>query len=156
MSSTDSSSTEAGGSAREPDSAPPARDGSKPASALAAVVTLALLALLVWGLMPRRPKLKPAPLEPPHSLCTPGTSDFVPSNLTRIPGVSLDSLPQALRDRILLRLNMEPCSCGCKLSLAACRAGNPSCPVSPQAADAVAKQETTETSPAKAPAPGPQ
>ncbi|HEV2426027.1 MAG TPA: hypothetical protein VGZ29_14450 [Terriglobia bacterium] len=124
----------------------------KKGSALAAIVTLALLALLVWGLIPRRSKFKPAPLEPPRSLCAPGTSDFVPSNLTRIPGMSLDKLPPAVRNRILLRLNMEPCSCGCKLSLAACRAGSPSCPASPQAADAIVKQETAETPSTKAPA----
>lgn len=119
---------------------------------MAAIVTLALLALLVWGLIPRQPKLKPAPLEPPRSLCATSTSDFVPSNLTRIPAISLDKLPEPTRNRVLLRLNMEPCSCGCKQSLAVCRAGNPSCPVSPQAADAIVKQETAETPPAKAPA----
>jgi len=152
MSSTDSSSTEAGGTAQQPASSQPSPNRSKNPSALAAIVTLALLALLVWALIPREPKLKPAPLEPPRSTCAPGTSDFVPSDLTKIPGMSLDGLPKAARNRILLRLNMEPCSCGCKLSLAACRAGNPSCPVSPQAADAIVKQETAETSPTKTPA----
>jgi len=150
MSSTDSSSTEAGGTTQQPASSQPSQNGSKKPSALAAIVTLALLALLVWGLIPRRPKLKPAPLEPPRSMCAPGTSDFVPSNLTNIADMSLDKVPQAARNRILLRLNMEPCSCGCKQSLAACRAGNPSCPVSPQGADAIVKQETAET--ANAPA----
>lgn len=148
MSSTDSSSTEA---AQERGSSHPPQNASKKNSALAAVVTLALLALLVWGLMPRRPNLKPAPLEAPRSLCAPGTSDFIPTNLTGIPDMPLNRLPKAAKNRILLRLNMEPCSCGCKLSLASCRAGNPSCPVSPQAADAIVKQETAETSPTKAP-----
>lgn len=158
MSSTDSSSTEAGGTKQDAGSSQPSPNTPKKNSALAAVVTLTVLALLVWGLVPRQPKLKPAPLEPPRSLCTPATSDFVPSNLTRIPALSLDKLPQAVRNRILLRLNVEPCSCGCKQSLGACRAGNPSCPVSPQAADAIVKQETAETPPTKAPAParGPQ
>lgn len=153
MSSTDSSSTEAGGTAHEPGSSQPSPNASRRASVLAAAVTLILLALLVWGLIPRKPKLKPAPLEAPRSMCAPGTSDFVPSNLTRIPGMSLDKLPQAARNRILLRLNMEPCSCGCKQSLAACLANNPSCPISRQAADAIVKQETAETSSPKAPAP---
>jgi hypothetical protein len=152
MSSTDSSSTDAGGPAQDPGSPLPSGNPSKKASALAAIVTLALLAILVWGLIPRQPKLKPAPLEPPRSLCAPSTSDFVPSNLTKIPTMNLDKLPQAAKNRVLLRLNMEPCSCGCKQSLAACRAGNPSCPVAPQAADAIVRQETAETAPANVPA----
>jgi hypothetical protein len=122
-----------------------ANRGSVPAVA----VTLGLLALLVWGLNPRAPKFKPAPLEPPRSPCTPTAADFVPSSLTGIPDMALDHLPEAARNRVLLRLNMEPCSCGCKRSLAACRAVNPSCPVSPQAADATVKEETAETPSAK-------
>jgi hypothetical protein len=145
MSSTDSSSTEAGGAAPEP---------PKQGSALAALVTVALLALLVWGLNPRRPKLKPAPLEPPHSPCALTAPRFVPGNLTQIPTMALDGLPQAARNRVLLRLNMEPCSCGCKQSLAVCRAGNPSCPVSPQAAGAILNQEAEEGATAKSPAAG--
>jgi len=150
MSSTDSSSTETGGAAPQRDASP---RGSKSGSAAAAAVALAFLALLVWGLNPRQPKLTPAPLEPPHSPCASWAADFVPSNLTHIPGIPLNSLPQAARNRVLLRLNMEPCSCGCKQSLAVCRAGNLSCPISPQASDAIVKQETAETGSTKGAAP---
>jgi len=115
--------------------------GTKKGSGLIVVITLALLALLVWALNPRQPKFKPAPLDPPSSGCAPSQADFVPSNLTEVPGVALAGLPDAVKNHILLRLNMEPCSCGCAQSLAACRAGNPSCPVSPQACDAVVKDE---------------
>jgi len=125
----------------------------KKGSAAAAAVALALLALLVWGLNPRQPKLTPAPLKPPHSPCASWAADFVPSNLTSVPGIPLNSLPQAARNRVLLRLNMEPCSCGCKQSLAVCRSGNLSCPISPQASDAIVKQETAETGSVKAVAP---
>ncbi len=150
MSSTDSSSTERPGPAPEPD---PSRKTRDRGSALAAVVTLAILVLLVWGLGPRQSKLKPAPLLPASNTCTPTASDFAPSSLTKIPTMPLDALPPGARNRVLLRLNMEPCSCGCKQSLAMCRAGNPSCPMSPQAADAVVKQETAETARPNTPAP---
>jgi len=110
-------------------------------------VTLALLALLVWGLNPRRPKLAPAPLDPPSKTCPTSRTDFVPSNLTSVSGVSLDGLPASVRNQVLLRLNLEPCSCGCRQSLAACCASNPTCAVAPAAADAVVK-DASASSPA--------
>lgn len=142
MSSKDSSEAEAAAGG-PPESRP------KKGSAAAVAVTLALLALLVWYLNPRQPKFKPAPLEPPSSACAPNGADFVPGNLTEIPQMSLDDLPAAVKNHILLRLNMEPCSCGCRQSLAACRTSNPVCPVSPQAADAIVREETAP--PAAAP-----
>jgi len=51
----------------------------------------------------------------------------VPSNYTEVPGVSLDSLSREQKNRVLFRLNMEPCPCGCNLSIAACRVNHPQC-----------------------------
>ena len=115
--------------------------GPKKNSALSAGVILALLALLVWALNPRRARFSPAPLDPPPASCAPSKADFVPTNLTDVSGLPLAETSLALKNHILLRLNMEPCSCGCAQSLAACRAGNPSCPVSPQASDAIMKDQ---------------
>jgi len=121
---------------------------ANPGSALAVAVTLALLAVLVWGLNPRQPKLRPAPLEPPSRTCPTTRTEFIPSNFTSGPGLNLDGLTPAARNQALLRLNLEPCTCGCRQSLAACLANNPSCAVAPHAAAAILKD-------AAAPAPHP-
>jgi hypothetical protein len=34
----------------------------------------------------------------------------------------LDKLPPTVKNRVLLRLNVEPCNCGCARSIAACPA----------------------------------
>ena len=49
---------------------------------------------------------------------------------TTIPGVDLASLPVAKRTEALQKLNAEPCTCGCDLTLARCRVDDPSCSVS--------------------------
>ena len=123
----------------------------KRGSVAAVAVTFALLALLVWGLHPRRPKIRPALLLPPSNPCSAARTDFVPSNLTSIPGLSLEKLPPAVRNQVLLRLNLEPCPCGCKLSLAACLASNPSCTVARRAAEAIVKDAETSARAATAP-----
>jgi len=86
-------------------------------------------------------RITPAPLDPATSLCTPSQGEFQPSNLTQIPAVLLDGLAGKVKNRILLRLNMEPCTCGCAQSLASCRAVNPQCPVSPHAVDTILKED---------------
>jgi hypothetical protein len=86
-------------------------------------------------------RIKPAPLDPATGLCKPSEGEFQPSNLTEIPGVPLDEFADRVKNHILLRLNMEPCTCGCALSLASCRAGNPQCPVSPHAVETIVKEE---------------
>lgn len=149
MSSPPSSSTDAdAGAGSDRAQAPhvPAKRGSIPS----VVLTLGALALLVWGFGPRHVKLKPAPLDPVTASCTPSKADFVPSNLTEVPGAPLANLPDPAKNRILLRLNMEPCTCGCALSLASCRAGNPQCPVSPQAMGTVVKEEQEKPAAARA------
>ncbi|MCU1383131.1 MAG: hypothetical protein JWL71_1828 [Acidobacteria bacterium] len=57
-----------------------------------------------------------------------------------IPGVDLASLPVAKRTQALQKLNSEPCTCGCDLTLARCRVDDPSCGVSLPLAQQIVKQ----------------
>jgi len=107
---------------------PPAPAEGKPPGSLALVVlTLGLLAALVWAMAPARPKVEPAPLRPVPSGCPKDVPDFVPSDATEVPGVDLSRLSQPQRNRVLFRLNMEPCPCGCNLSIASCLINHPPC-----------------------------
>lgn len=47
-----------------------------------------------------------------------------------IPGVDLAKLPAAKRTEALEKLNSEPCTCGCDLTVARCRVDDPTCGVS--------------------------
>ena len=123
----------------------------KRGSAFSVAITLGLLALLVWGISPRRMRIKPAPLEPATAVCPPSKAEFVPSNFTEVPGAPIEALPDRVKNRILLRLNMEPCTCGCSQSLASCRASNPQCPVSPGAIGALVKDEEGSDAPTHGP-----
>ena len=58
---------------------------------------------------------------------------------TNIPGVDLATLPVAKRTEALQRLNREPCTCGCDLTLARCRVDDPSCSVSLPLAQQIVK-----------------
>ena len=49
---------------------------------------------------------------------------------TTIPGVDLASLSVARRTEALQKLNAQPCTCGCDLTLARCRVDDPGCGVS--------------------------
>jgi thiol-disulfide isomerase/thioredoxin len=49
---------------------------------------------------------------------------------TKIPGVDLDSLSPAAKAECLKQLNTEHCTCGCNLTLAACRINDPTCSIS--------------------------
>ena len=49
---------------------------------------------------------------------------------TAIPGVDLASLPVAQRTEALQKLNSQPCTCGCDLTVARCRVDDPTCGVS--------------------------
>jgi thiol-disulfide isomerase/thioredoxin len=46
---------------------------------------------------------------------------------TKIPGINLDQLTPAQKAYALKRLNEEKCTCGCGLTLAACRINDPNC-----------------------------
>lgn len=92
-----------------------------------AAVALTLLAGLVWFLNPRQPDYKPAPLAPPTSECLKPPRAFVPSNKIDLADPALNALPEKEKIRALYRLNTEACTCGCKLSIAACQLSNPNC-----------------------------
>ena len=49
---------------------------------------------------------------------------------TSIPGVDLEGLSPAAKAAVLEKLNTESCTCGCGLTLAACRINDPSCSIS--------------------------
>lgn len=49
---------------------------------------------------------------------------------TSIPGIELDKLTPAVRAAVLQKLNAESCTCGCGLTLAACRINDPTCQIS--------------------------
>jgi len=121
MSSSESNSSSAPG---------PAPGEGKPRGTVGLVaLALALLAGLVWAMAPPRAKFAPAPLRPVPSGCPKNAPEFVPSDATEIPGVDLSALSKEQRNRVLFRVNMEPCPCGCNLSIAACRINHPTCPV---------------------------
>ena len=121
MSSSESSSSNV------PPNPPP--EGNPRSSFLLVVVSLILLAALVWGMAPDRAKFKPAPLRKVALGCAQPAPDFVPSDVTEVPGVDLSSLTKTQANHVLYRLNMEPCPCGCKTSIAACRTSHPECAI---------------------------
>jgi len=49
---------------------------------------------------------------------------------TKIPGVDLDALSPTARAAALKKLNSDTCTCGCGLTLAACRINDPGCNIS--------------------------
>ena len=59
---------------------------------------------------------------------------------TTIPGVDLASLPVAKRTEALQKLNAQPCTCGCDLTVARCRVDDPTCGVSLPLAQQIVKQ----------------
>ena len=109
-----------------------------------AIITIGLLGALVLALNPRPPRLSPAPLRALPRGCPRMTVEFTPSNLTEIPGLYFKARRREEKNRALLRLNMEPCACGCSMSLAACRVSNPSCESSRGEAEKIADEETGE------------
>lgn len=52
------------------------------------------------------------------------------AQLMSIPGIDLAKLPAAKRAEALQKLNAQPCTCGCDLTVAKCRVDDPSCGVS--------------------------
>lgn len=115
-------------SSTDPQPTPPA--GPSRGAVAAVVVTLGLLAALTWAIAPRRVHFTPAPLEPLPVDCPKVAREFVPSNVTEILNPPLTGLSAAQKNRALYRVNMEPCTCGCGLSVAACRAEHPACETS--------------------------
>jgi len=66
-------------------------------------------------------------LRPPAAACPQIDSSFTPTNFTELPGLELASLSQKHRNHVLLRLNMEPCPCGCNSSIAYCFVNHARC-----------------------------
>lgn len=137
MSSTESASSEPGG-------APGPASGPTRGSVALVAVTLALLAALAWALKPDRADFKPATLEPPPEDCPKVQREFLPSNVTEILEPSLAGLTPARKNRALYRLNMEPCTCGCSLSVAACRVHNLDCKISKELAEIIITEVRAE------------
>ena len=125
---------------------PNASNGGVPRRAVAAVlVTMALLAALVWAFRPLASNFAPAPLQSVPKGCPRGSHEFVPSNLTALPDLPLDKLPPKVKNRVLLRFNMEPCNCGCARSIASCLASDPPCETAKELAQKILAEEEKET-----------
>ena len=125
------------------DAPTPPPPAGKPRSSVGLVaLSLVLLAALVWAMAPGRSRFAPAPLRPAPAGCPQTAVSFVPSDATEVPGVDLSKLPDAKKNRILYRLNMEPCPCGCNISIAACRITHPTCPVCKDLVKKIVAEET--------------
>jgi hypothetical protein len=122
--------------------APLGPGGTRRSSAGMVALSLILLAGLVWAMAPGRAKFVPAPLRPVLPGCPLKAPDFVPSDSTEVPGVDLSALSAAQKNRVLFRVNMEPCPCGCNNSLAACRTNHPTCPVGKELVEKIMADET--------------
>jgi len=137
MSSTGSNST-------EPET-PGQACGPPRGSVALAVAALALLVVLVWALSPDRPNFKPAPLHPVSADCPRSQQEFIPSNVTELPDPPLDALSPQEKNRALLRMNLEPCTCGCGLSVALCRVKHPACQTSREVAREIIAEVQAES-----------
>ena len=62
---------------------------------------------------------------------------------TEIPGVELGQLAPAARTAVLKQLNADNCTCGCGLTLAACRINDPTCHISLPIAQKIARDAAT-------------
>ena len=134
MSSNESSSSSS------PTASTPEGKSRSPAAVL--VVTLGLLGGLVLAMVPPRAGFQPAPLRPVPPGCPKAALDFVPSDATEIPGSDLSSLSKVQRNRVLFRVNMEPCPCSCNTSIVACRANHPTCPLCKDLVEKIIAEES--------------
>ena len=111
-----------------PDEPQPARPAvSSRGAVIYLFITMAALAAFVWAVRPSGPNVKPAPLRVEEVPCPHLEAEFTPTNFTDLPGLELDSLSKEHRNHVLLRLNMEPCPCGCNTSVAYCLVHHPRC-----------------------------
>ncbi len=119
------------------------------------VVTMALLAVLVWAIKPPTRHVTPAPLHPLPAGpdCPRQLPEFTPSNVTDVPGPLLDGLSNGQKDRARFRLNMEPCSCGCNRSIIVCAVDNPRCQSSKRLSQKIAAEEKGEAGLSQSPQP---
>jgi thiol-disulfide isomerase/thioredoxin len=61
-----------------------------------------------------------------------------------IPGIDLSKLPLERRTEALQKLNSQPCTCGCDLTVARCRVDDPQCSVSLPLAKKIVEQIAAE------------
>jgi thiol-disulfide isomerase/thioredoxin len=73
------------------------------------------------------------------------------ANATELPGVSFKGLTPEQKKLALHRMNMENCTCGCKLTLTECRVNDTECPVSGKIAAQIVKEAAGGSKPAKTP-----
>jgi hypothetical protein len=99
------------------------------------------LAALVWELKPDRPNVQPAPLPPQGTTCPHLAGQFTPTNITDLPGLDIALLSRERRNHVLLRLNMEPCTCGCNGSVAFCLLSHARCEACRQQAKEIIAEE---------------
>src|SRR5271167_1134417 len=111
---------------------------------LLVAMMLVLLGALVWALNPSQPRLTPAPRHPLPPGCPKFSRGFVPANVTSVPDPPTDGLPERVKYRVLYRLNMEACSCGCMQSVAACRLSNRDCRTSLRRAEEIVAESLRE------------
>lgn len=100
---------------------------------LLALVTIGLLGALAWYLNPPQPDLTPAGLDPQVELPTSppkAPEEILPTSFTQLPDVDLSPLTVSQKREVLLRLNTEPCPCGCGNTLASCRVTDSACETS--------------------------
>ena len=119
---------------------PPSPTSPSREAIITVIVTIGLLAGLVWYIRPARVDFKPAPLEELPEECQKINRPFVPSNVTDIQDPPLTGLGAHERLVVLRRLNFEPCPCGCNQSIAECRANHPQCKVSRSLAEKVVSE----------------
>jgi hypothetical protein len=136
MSSVKSNLTDAGAGATGP--------GRSTSSVAVAVLMIALLGALVWGLSPSKPGFRPAPFVPYAPGCPKASHDFIPTNITEISDPPVESLAAEQKNQVIARLNMEPCTCGCAMSLAFCRLNSSSCETSRGLANRLVARQKAE------------
>jgi thiol-disulfide isomerase/thioredoxin len=74
-------------------------------------------------------------VDPPRAVGLPSTA-----HVKEIPGIDLATFSGEQRAEVLRRLNTEPCTCGCQLTVAKCRIDDPMCGVSLPRARAIAAE----------------
>jgi len=75
------------------------------------------------------------------------------ANATELPDVDFSGLTPEQKKAALHRLNAEPCTCGCKMTVSQCRINDESCPISKKLAADIVDQVRTGKSPAPDSAP---
>jgi hypothetical protein len=114
-----------------------------------ALAALTLLAAFAFWMNAPQPHSVPAPLDALGVACAKTSRVFTPTNATVIPGLRGQGLSQKEKDSVVYRANMEACSCGCQLSLAACRINFPSCVTSSQQLKKLFVEAAAKTASAK-------